>query len=268
MTLHPCLIASLALSLLMSGSYGNEVAPDRLPRLYLIGDSTVRVGTSGQRGWGEEFGPFFDQTRLEVVNRAIGGRSSRTFQTEGRWDLVLADLQPGDFVIMQFGHNDGGLINDDSRARGSLRGIGEETEEIDNLMTGQPEVVRTYGWYMRKYIRDTLEKGATPIVCSPVARKLWEDGRIVRDRYGPWARQSAEAAGALFLDLNEIIALRYEALGPEAVEKFFADERTHTTVEGARFNAESVILGLKAFPSNPLEPYLSAVGIQISRSER
>jgi rhamnogalacturonan acetylesterase len=229
----------------------------RLPRLYLIGDSTVRVGTLGQKGWGEEFAPFFDAGRIEVVNRAIGGRSSRTFLTDGRWDAILEELGPGDFVMMQFGHNDGGPINDDSRARGTLRGTGDEVEVIDNMLTGKRETVHTYGWYLRQYVRNTLEKGATPIVCSPVPRKIWEEGRIVRDRYGPWARESAETEGGLFLDLNEIIARRYEELGPEAVERFFADERTHTNPDGARFNAESVVIGLKRLNPNPLEPYLS-----------
>lgn len=246
-------------------SVAAEPAADRLPRLYLIGDSTVRVGTPGQRGWGEEFSPFFDASKIEVINRAIGGRSSRTFLTEGRWDEILRDLRPGDVVILQFGHNDGGLINDESRARGSLRGTGEETEEIDNLMTGKRETVHTYGWYVRKYVRDTLEKGATAIVCSPVARKIWENGKIVRDRYGPWARESAEAEGGLFVDLNEIIALRYEALGPGPVEAFFADERTHTTTAGARFNAESVILGLKKLENNPLAPYFSDKAQKVGR---
>lgn len=243
---------------MINTSQAAEGAEPRLPRLYLIGDSTVKVGTGGQRGWGEELAPFFDPAKIEVVNRAIGGRSSRTFQTEGRWEAVRQDLRPGDVVIMQFGHNDGGLINDEARARGSLQGTGEESEEIDNLMTGKREIVRTYGWYMRKYVRDALEKGAIPIVCSPVARKIWQDGKIVRDRYGPWARESADAEGGIFLDLNEIIARRYEELGPEAVEPFFADERTHTTTEGARFNAESVILGLKGLEKNPLEAYLKA----------
>jgi rhamnogalacturonan acetylesterase len=241
----------------MPATNAAEPGDERLPRLYLIGDSTVRVGTAGQRGWGEEFGPYIDADKIEVINRAIGGRSSRTFLTEGRWAAILEELQPGDVVIMQFGHNDGGLINDESRARGSLQGTGDEKQEIVNLMTGRDETVYTYGWYMRKYVRDTREKGATPIVCSPVARKIWADGKIVRDRYGPWARESAEAEGGLFVDLNEIIARRYEELGPEAVEPFFADERTHTTTEGARFNAESVILGLKQLEENPLQPYFS-----------
>jgi rhamnogalacturonan acetylesterase len=259
---------SLLLFFVMASFSAQADTSERLPRLYLIGDSTVRVGTPGQRGWGEEFERYFDTGRIQVINRAIGGRSSRTFQTEGRWDAILEELAPGDFVIMQFGHNDGGPINDDSRARGTLRGTGNESEEIENMLTGLHEVVHTYGWYMRKYVRDTLEKGAIPIVCSPVPRKIWEDGRIARDRYGPWARESAESEGGLFIDLNEIIALRYEELGPEGVEPFFADERTHTSTEGAIFNAESVILGLGGLAPNPLEEYLSEDGRKLAGKAR
>jgi lysophospholipase L1-like esterase len=74
------------------------------------------------------FADYFDPTRVNVVNRARGGRSSRTFVTEGLWDQLMASVKPGDIVLIQFGHNDGGAINDTNRARGSLRGIGDETE--------------------------------------------------------------------------------------------------------------------------------------------
>lgn len=241
---------------------GETRANPTLPTLYLIGDSTVKVGTLGQRGWGEELAAFFDRSRINVVNRAIGGRSSRTFLTDGRWEPIVADLRAGDFVLIQFGHNDGGPVNDDFRARGTLRGIGEETEAIDNLLTKRPEVVHTYGWYLRKYVRDTQSAGATPIVCSLVPRKVWQERRIARgrDTYAGWAEQVARQTGALFLDLHEIIARGYEKLGPAAVEPFFADERTHTSVAGAQFSAAAVVSGLKALPGNPLEPYFSPAG--------
>ncbi|HEX2099094.1 MAG TPA: rhamnogalacturonan acetylesterase [Candidatus Synoicihabitans sp.] len=228
------------------------------PTLYLIGDSTVRNEVRGQQGWGDPFAIYFDAARLRVVNRAIGGRSSRTFLTDGRWAKILADLRPGDFVVMQFGHNDGGPINDNSRARGTIRGVGEEAETIENLLTKQTEVVRSYGWYLRKYVSDTQAKGAHPIVCSPVPRKVWQEGHLARDReaYASWARAVANSAGATFIDLNEIISRGYEALGPSAVEAFFADERTHTTPAGAAYNAAAVVAGLKALPSHPLAVFL------------
>ncbi len=110
-----------------------------MPTLFIIGDSTVRNGQgdgkNGQWGWGDLIGVYFDSSKINVVNCALGGRSSRTFITEGHWDKVLAQLKPGDFVMMQFGHNDGGALNDDSRARGSIKGTGDESQEIDNLLT-------------------------------------------------------------------------------------------------------------------------------------
>ena len=104
------------------------------PVFYIIGDSTVRngSGTGSDKlwGWGSFISNYFDTTKISIQNQAIGGRSSRTFITEGRWDKIMANLKKGDYVIMQFGHNDSGLLDDTARARGSIRGIGNEEKEI------------------------------------------------------------------------------------------------------------------------------------------
>jgi lysophospholipase L1-like esterase len=244
-------------------------APTR-PTLYYIGDSTVRNGSgdgsNGQWGWGDLTPPYFDSTRVDVVNRALGGRSSRTFLTEGRWERVRAALKPGDFVVMQFGHNDGGAVNDTSRARGSIRGIGEESEEIDNLLTHRHEVVHTFGWYLRKFIAETRAAGATPIVASLVPRNIWENGAVVRNTkdYAGWARQVAEAEGAAFLDLHEIIAREYETLGADRVAPLFHGDHTHTSLAGATLSARLVVGGLRGLQGDPLAPYLSAAGRSVA----
>lgn len=247
-------------------------ANSSLPTVYLVGDSTVRVGTKGQRGWGDELAAFFDSGKVNIVNHAIGGRSSRTFQNEGRWDASLAIMKKGDFVIIQFGHNDSGPLSEPppvtaaTRARGTIRGNGEETEEVDNILTGKHEVVHTYGWYLRRYIRDAKAKGVTPVVCSLIPRKSWKDGKINRasGSYGKWAREAALQEGALFVDLNEIIAREYETLGPEKVEPLFADQGTHTSVEGAKLNARCVVSGLKGLPSDPVNKYFSTPGREVA----
>ncbi len=235
-------------------------AADSAPRptLFIIGDSTVKNGTRGQRGWGEVISPFFDTNKIRIENHAIGGRSSRTFLTEGRWDRVLTNLQRGDFVLIQFGHNDGGAVNDTSRARGSIRGTGEQTQEIDNLLTKKHEVVHTFGWYLKKYVADAKAKGATPIMCSLVPRKMWKDGKITRgDNYAKWAEEVARAEDAAFVDLREIIARRYDTLGVEKVNELFGDDHTHTNPAGAELNAECVVAGLKALSTNALSKLLS-----------
>jgi lysophospholipase L1-like esterase len=205
---------------------------------------------------------YFDRTKINLVNRAIGGRSSRTFRTEGRWEKLLGEIKPGDFVLIQFGHNDGGEMAKGTRPRASMRGNGDETQDVVVESTGQKETVHSFGWYLRHYAAEAKAKGATPVICSLVPRKLWKDGKVIRgdDSYAKWAREAAEATQTRLLDLNEIIAQRYEREGRAAVEAYFADERTHTTPIGADVNAQCVVAGLKAFDGFPLVAFLSDKG--------
>lgn len=237
-----------------------EPADPKLPSIILIGDSTVRNGrgdgANGEWGWGDYLAEHFDSAKINIVNRAVGGLSSRTFRTQRYWRLALMLVKPGDTVLMQFGHNDSSALNDDRRARGTIKGPGEETEEIDNILTKQPEVVHSYGSYLRRYIHEARAAGAIPVVCSPVPRRTWQDGRVARsttDGYAAWARQVAQAEGVAFIDLNDLVATRYETLGPEAVKDLFADENTHTSRAGAELNAGIVAAALRALPGDPLQ---------------
>jgi lysophospholipase L1-like esterase len=92
-----------------------------------------------------------------------------------------------------------------------------------------------------------------------IPRKIWNDGKIARNKndYAGWAKEIAQQEHAPLVDLNEIIAERYDAMGPEKVSPLFGDEHTHTTLAGAEINAEAVIAGLKALKSDPLAPYFS-----------
>ncbi|MEO8334988.1 MAG: rhamnogalacturonan acetylesterase [bacterium] len=232
-----------------------------LPTLFHIGDSTVRNGSgngaNGQWGWGDMMSCYFDTMRVNVVNRALGGRSSRTYLAQGHWERTLPMIKRGDVVIMQFGHNDASAVNDTSRARGVLHGIGEETEDIDNLLTHQHEVVHTFGWYLRKFISDTRARGATPIVASRVPGNNWMNGAVQRNKqdFALWAEQVAQAEGAAFIDLNELIAREYDTLGEERVKAFFAPDRVHTTREGAQLSAHVVATALSALAKNPVAAY-------------
>ncbi len=269
MTRSLCFRTSLFAVLVVCTSLWAEVSssqPDStsdLPTLFVVGDSTASNGAD--RGWGSHLGKYFDAGRINVVNRARGGRSSRTFQTEGLWDRVLEEMEPGDFMLIQFGHNDGGAINDERRARGSLRGLGDETEEIDNLTTHKHEVVHTYGWYMRKYIADAKAKDATPIVLSLTVRNIWRDGEVERGsgRYGSWAAEVAKSQDTAFVDVTTIIADEYERLGHEKVAEFFPQDHTHTSPDGADLNAALIVSGLKSLPGDPLRGYLSEDGRRV-----
>lgn len=235
-----------------------DPANPQLPSLIFIGDSTVRnghddgqgKGAAGQWGWGNPIAALFDPARINVVNRAVGGLSSRTYLSSGHWERTLPLIKAGDVVLIQFGHNDSGPVNDTVRARGTIKGVGEESEAINNLITKQDEVVHSYGWYLRSYVAQIRARGATPVICSPIPRKNWgADGKTVRAAgdYAGWARQVAAQEKVGFIDLNDNIARQYDALGREKVEAFFpADERTHTNLAGAQFNARIVVAGLKA----------------------
>ena len=247
----------------------NLPANPELPSLFLIGDSTVRNGQGrgdgGQWGWGDEIAVFFDTGKINVVNRALGGTTSRTFYRD-LWPRVLAMIKPGDFVIMQFGTN-GGVVNEavlspSARSRGELHGIGDETQEITNIITKKFEVVHTFGWYEKQMIADARSKGATPMVCSLIPRNSWRTNGMAA-RNGPdsaagWARQAAESVNAPFLDINEIIARQYDELGRDKVNALFvAGAGPHTSLAGAQTNAFCVIAALKGLKENPLVKYFS-----------
>ena len=233
------------------------------PTLFLIGDSTVKngkgKGDGSLWGWGSFIGEFFNTDKINVENDALGGTSSRTFQTNGLWDAVLVKIKKGDFVMMQFGHNDSSPLDDTARARGTISGIGMESKDTFNPIKKKQEVVYTYGWYLRKFINDVKAKGATPIVCSSIPRNPVKDGKVVLvdDRYAGWAQEVAKAEKVDFIPLNQLIKNKYSALSAPEVQTYFTEkDHTHTNEAGARLNAEAVVKGLKALKSNRLSAYL------------
>lgn len=220
------------------------------PVLFTIGDNTVKNedrDDDSMWGWGSVIDELFDTTRITVENHAMAGRSARTFLDEGRWDKVYDALQPGDYVIMQFGHNDGGDINT-GKARGELHGSGDESKVFRMAAKGRNQVVYTYGWYIRKFIMDALEKGAIPVVLSHTPRNKWHDGLIESNAssFGLWAREAADRAGAFFIDLNAISGAKFQELGPDGSAPYFKNDHTHSSLKGARLNAESIAEGLRS----------------------
>jgi rhamnogalacturonan acetylesterase len=252
----------LALLLAVTGLYSFILLKKEKPVFYIIGDSTVRngdgSGKNGQWGWGSFMADYFDTTKINVQNQAIGGRSSRTFITEGRWDKILQTLKKGDYVIMQFGHNDASPLDDTARARGTIKGIGDDSTEIYNPIRKIKEVVHTYGWYMRKYVKETKAKGAIPVICSLIPRNGWKEGKVNRsaDSYALWAKQIAEQEGAFFIALNDIVADEYDKLGEEKVKPLFHGDNTHTSKEGALLNVQLVATALKQLNPGKIKKYM------------
>lgn len=218
-----------------------------LPTLFIIGDSTAR--NQADLGWGDHLAHYFDTSRINVANRAIAGRSSRSYIREGHWDHVLAEMKPGDYVLLQMGHNDGGDVSD-PKARGSLKGLGDETQDV-TLPSAQVETVHTYGWYMRKYIADTRAKGATPLLLSLTIRNIWKPGpdgklHIERDMgYDAELRQLAAEEHVAYIDMAFIEASRLESMGPDKTALLFPVDHTHTSADGAEMNALCVVVALR-----------------------
>jgi lysophospholipase L1-like esterase len=228
----------------------------QLPTLFIVGDSTVK-NRLPLVGWGDPIGQFFDPGRINIENHAMAGRSSRTFISEGRWEAVRSRLKKGDFVLIQFGHNDSRMKL--SMDRYSLPGLGDETENAVDSKTHEKIVIHTFGYYMRKMITETLAAGATPIVLSPIPRCKWADGKIVRgeENHAAWDAEIAKSAGVSYIDLNAIIADVYDPIGKAKIKAlYFPGDNTHNNLAGARLNAACVVRGLLDLPKPSVADFL------------
>lgn len=229
------------------------------PVLFLCGDSTMKNADKdedGMWGWGSVADCAFDPAKITIANCGMAGRSTRTFLDEGRWDKVYNALQPGDFVVIQFGHNDVGDINV-KKARGVIRGTADSSHVYSMEPTRKYQVIYTFGWYLRKFIGDVREKGATPILVSLTPRNEWPDGKIERrnDSYGQWFREVVEQTGVDFVDVHNISADFLDGIGKEKAKAYYNTDHTHTSKLGAQNNAQSLAKGLRVL-NHPLAKYL------------
>ena len=193
-------------------------------RVALIGDSTVAsyakppADRPDLTGWGQVFGEFFDE-HVHVLNHARSGRSSKSFLREGRWKPVLEDRP--DFVFIQFGHND-------------QPGKGDRTTDPkgdfqDNL---------------RRYIKESREIGATPVLVTPVARRTFRDGKpyTTLTPYADAMKSVAKQTRTPLIDLHQLSFDLYERLGDEGSADLSASasDRTHFSRKGGLAIAELV----------------------------
>ena len=243
----------------------------KLPTLFITGDSTAARGGPAARGWGALLVDYFDTNKVNLVNQGMGGARFNTYM-QSRWDRVMAAVKPGDFVVIEFGHNNG-----------PLPGIGEETQEVPDRGGGPATVMHTHGWYLRKFIADVRAKGGIPIVSTITVRNIWYKDKVERVKslaprptteqlaseevppsgggMSDWSRQVAAQEKALLVDHTSIIADRYDQLGRNSVAKFFnGTEQLHPNTTGAIVNTEAFIAGLKAIPDMLLVNCLNDTG--------
>ena len=231
------------------------------PVVFITGDSTVKNtdnDSTGMWGWGSQAWRIFDENKITYINCAMAGRSCRTYIREGRWEKVHNDLHKGDFVLIQFGHNDIGELHR-GKHRGDIPGVADTScvSRVTLQNEAYNEVVYSFGWYLKKMIDDCREKGATPILVSLTPRNEWPGGRIERrnDSYGRWYRAVAEETGCELVDLHNITADALDGIGQEAAKRYYNHDHTHTSLLGARLNAIGIAVGLTR-NNSPLAKYL------------
>jgi len=230
-------------------------------KVYLIGDSTVADYTLDEgylqkkyplTGWGQVFQQFLTKDSLKKLNRLIksdsalvidkakGGRSTRTFFEEGRWKEVLSTLQKNDLVLIQFGHND------------AAKDKPERYVDIPG-----------YKNFLRLYVKETREKGAFPILITPVTRNYpWKDGKLgsAHGEYPQAVKDVAKELNVAIIDLTSLSADFFTTKGNEFVSKYFfmnldpakyqaypkgLKDNTHFQPEGAKAIAQLVYNELK-----------------------
>ena len=239
-------------------------------RIFLCGDSTGKnedKNPDGMWGWGSQGYTIFDESKCTFINCAKAGRSTRTYLNENRWEEVYQTLRPGDYVLIQFGHNDIGPIDRD-KERGVIACAEDSCKVFKSQNSGKYEVVYSFGWYIHKMIADAKEKGAIPVIVSFTPRNEWPGGKIERrnNNYIPqWDEKVAKENGCEFVDVHNISAdfldkkfARKDGDAAKAKEEasiYFNHDHTHTSLLGARNNALSLAKGLKANKS-PLCEYL------------
>lgn len=228
----------LSLSLLLP-IQAAELAP---VTLHLVGDSTMSDKANPaypERGWGQLL-PQFLLPQLKVVNHAANGRSTRRFFNEGRWQLLLSELSKGDYVLIQFGHND-------SKQSDPARFAAADSD---------------YQTFLTQFISDVRERGATPMLASSICRRNFAaDGSLTRDLadYANAAAKVAKAAEVSFFDLQQLSCDFWQQLGKAGSQPYFIqvpaglyqkfpdgkEDNTHLTVQGASRIAQFFVQELK-----------------------
>lgn len=210
-------------------------------KVYLIGDSTMsikQVSAYPETGWGMPFAAFFNET-VTVDNRAQNGRSTKTFITENRWQPVAAELREGDYVFIQFGHND----------------------EVPTKRSYTPEADFTAN--LKRFVSETRSHKGQPVLLTPVARRKFDDAGKIEETHAAYAelvRAVARETNTPLIDLDRTSQALLQQFGPETSKLLFnhlapgehpnypdgREDNTHFSELGARRMAELVLADIRA----------------------
>ncbi|KXT16182.1 hypothetical protein AC579_887 [Pseudocercospora musae] len=231
--------------------------------VFLAGDSTMvdSGNNDGTQGWGAFLPNYIS---LAVDNDAIAGRSARSFTREGRFDAMADNVQSGDFVVMEFGHNDGGSLTPTDNGRTDCNPVdGDYATTCQTTYNGVSETVLTYYTYLVNAAELFQSKGAIVIISSATPNNVWETGDFSysANRFVTYAMDAAADSGSTFLDHGLYTAQLYKTLGPDAVDAFYPNDHTHTSPEGANVVARAFVLALNATDSG-LKDYITSTSLQ------
>ncbi len=251
----PALLAALA-----SAAPAEDVQKRATPTLYLVGDSTMAKGGGGSgtngisfpvyasvllanniSGWGVYL-PYSTKN-INVVNSAVAGRSARSYTDEGKFDALISKVVSGDYVVIEFGHNDGGSLTTTDNGRTDCFGSGTET-----CTTPAGLIVQTYVTYLTNAAKSLIAKGAKVIISSPTPNNVCEGTTCsyTPSRFTAYCKQVVTNAGSSssFVDHGQYLANEYIRLGKTAVDKFYPVDHTHTSPEGANVVAATFVKGV------------------------
>lgn len=212
----------------------------RAPTVYFCGDSTMAnkgANDGATDGWGQYIGSLLTTS---IVNKAIGGRSARSYWNEGRFSEVANLVKSGDIVVIEFGHNDGGSPTSNDNGRSDCPGSGTETCISDK--TG--ETVYTFVFYVIQAAKLMTAKGASVILSTQTPNNQWESGtwsgapsRFVG--YQKTAVSSLADSRVTLLDHHEAVSRLYRKLGNAATNALYPKDHTHTSPAGAKLSAQA-----------------------------
>lgn len=225
--------------------------------VYTAGDSTMALGGGGNgtQGWAEYLGQYLT---IDVVNKALAGTSARSYTYKGLFQNIINTVQKGDYVIIEFGHNDGESGATDN-GREDAYGSAYSSIATVTESNGTTDVIHTYVYYIQNAVTALQSKGAIPIVSAQTPDNIWPLTIGDGPRFVGYAQDVASATGVTYVDHYDYVVQAYNAIGETTVDTYYPIDHTHTSPTGANVVAEAFVRGLLC-GSSSLKSYVNTAG--------